>query len=198
MSDTAVRTAWGIPQNQYSELGVVFAAAQAKLQLAQSSERTPVITEQCREAFEAMVSKMRFFHSHYFLVPPLDNAALVSLGLVPKDGTVTRTGKPTAQVRADLDLAGGRHQLSMEIVYLTGSPEDKANKGYRAWYKVVPQGGPAPTHPEELTKSFYTQRKKDIAHFDYGDSGKMVYMAIQVENDGIKGDWGPIVSALIP
>jgi hypothetical protein len=166
--------------------------------MAQSSDRTPVITEQCRAAFEAMVSKMRFFHGHYFLVPPLDNAALISLGLTPKDNKPTASGKPTSEVMANLTLAGGRHELAMEIVYLSGSPEDRANKGYRVWYKTAPPGDAAPTDPEDLPKSFFTRRKKDIARFDYGDSGKMVYLAIQVENNGIKGDWGPMVSALIP
>jgi hypothetical protein len=86
----------------------------------------------------------------------------------------------------------------MRIVYLSGNPEDRANKGYRIWYKTVPPGGEAPTDPEELPKSFYTRRRKDVAHFEYGDSGKTVYMSVQVENDGIKGDWGPMVSELIP
>jgi hypothetical protein len=47
------RTAWGIPQAQFVELGTLFAAAQELLQKAQSSDRTPVIIEQCREAFDA-------------------------------------------------------------------------------------------------------------------------------------------------
>jgi hypothetical protein len=134
-----------------------------------------VITEQCREAFEALVKKMRFFHGHYFLIPPLTNADIVSLGLTPKDDKPTRSGKPTAEVKADLSLAGGKHELAMRIVYLSGNPEDRANKGYRVWYKTVPPGGEAPTDPEELPKSFYTRRRKDVAHFEYGDSGKTVY-----------------------
>jgi hypothetical protein len=65
----AVRTAWGIPQEQFNELGAAYSEAQTKLQLAQSGERTSVITEQCREAFKTLVKKMRFFHGHYFLIP---------------------------------------------------------------------------------------------------------------------------------
>jgi hypothetical protein len=30
------------------------------------------------------------------------------------------------------------------------------------------------------------------------DSGKTAYFAVQIENDGKKGVWGPMVSALIP
>jgi hypothetical protein len=33
-----------------------------------------------------------------------------------------------------------------------------------------------------LPKSFYTRRKKDKVSFDYGDSGKTAYMAVQVDD----------------
>jgi hypothetical protein len=92
----------------------------------------------------------------------------------------------------------GRHELEVKIVYITGSPEDKANKGYRIWYSVVAQGETPPANPEDLRKSFFTKRKKDIMEFDFGDSGKTVYFAVQVENGGKKGPWGPLASALIP
>jgi hypothetical protein len=34
--------------------------------------------------------------------------------------------------------------------------------------------------------------------FGFGDSGKTAYFCIQIENDGKKGPWGPMVNALIP
>jgi hypothetical protein len=49
-----------------------------------------------------------------------------------------------------------------------------------------------------LIKSFYTKRKKDVMEFEFGDSGKTAFFAVQIENDGKKGPWGPMVSALIP
>jgi hypothetical protein len=39
-----VRTAWGIPQDQFLELGTLFGAAQTLLQKAESSDRTAVIS----------------------------------------------------------------------------------------------------------------------------------------------------------
>jgi hypothetical protein len=39
---------------------------------------------------------------------------------------------------------------------------------------------------------------KDLIEFEVEDSGKTVYFAVQAENDGKKGGWGPMVSALIP
>jgi hypothetical protein len=54
-----------------------------------------------------------------------------------------------------------------------------------------------PPRPEDLRK-FFTRRKKDVIGFDFGNSGKTAYFAVQVENGGKKGPWGPPVSALIP
>jgi hypothetical protein len=121
----------------------------------------------------------------------------VALGLKPHDSTPTPSGKPTAQATVETYLVG-RHELGVKIVYVTGSPDDPANKGYRIWYRVAAPGETPPADPEELRKSFFTKRKKDLIEFDYGDSGKTAYFAVQIENDGKKGPWGPLVSALIP
>jgi hypothetical protein len=192
-----VRTAWAIPQDQFTELQTLHGNADVLLAKAMSSERTAVITEQCREAFEALSAKMRFFKAHYFLVPPLTNADLVNLGLSPHDPHQTPTGEPTATVTVDTFLKG-RHELGIQILYVSGDPEDRANKGYRVWYKTVAAGGEPVTSPKELNQSFFTKRKKDVMQFEFEDSGKTAFIAVQVENDGKKGQWGPLVSALIP
>jgi hypothetical protein len=197
MSDAAVRAAWNIPAEQFQELGALYAAAQALLQQAQSSERTPVITEQCREAFEALEAKARFFKGHYFLVPPLTNANLVDLGLRPHSTHPVPTGDPKAQAAVETYLTG-RHELGLRIVFVSGDPADRANEGFRIWYQVVPPGGDPITVPEGLHQSFFTRRKKDVIVFDFADSGKTVYISVQVENGGKKGPWGPIVSSVIP
>ena len=194
----ARRTAWGIPQDQYNELSTLFDAAQAILRKAMDkAERTHVITVECRAAFKAMTTKMRFFKDRYFKIPPLTEADIAALGLKVKDPHPTPTGDPTAEVMPEIFLVG-RHQLGVKMSYITGSPDDKANEGYRIWYKVVGPGETPPAGPEELTKSFFTRRRRDVIDFDYEDSGKTVYIAVQVENGGKKGPWGPMVSAVIP
>jgi hypothetical protein len=140
---------------------------------------------------------MRDFKRRYFLSPPLTESDFVSLGLEPHDGKPTPSHEPTAQVTIETYLVG-RHELGVRIVYLTGSPDDPANEGYRVWYSVVAPGEPPPRDPDDLRKSFFTRRKKDVIGFAFGDSGKTVYFAVQVENGGKKGPWGPLVSALIP
>ena len=194
----AQAAAWAFPAAVLTELAALSQAAETALDIAQNeSTRTPVTTAQCRAAFEALILKMRDIKRRYFLEPPLTDADLISLSLKPHDNTHTLSGPPTAQVTVETYLVG-RHELGVKIVYVTGSPQDPANKGCRIWYRVSGPGDSPPPGPEELGKSFYTRRKKDLIEFDFGDSGKTVYFAVQVENEGKKGPWGPLVSALIP
>jgi hypothetical protein len=191
--------AWDISAAALTELGNRITAAESALKFAKDeNNRTPVATARCKEAFDALSSFMRDFKRRYFLSPPLTDADFVSLGLKPHDTKPTPSGKPTAHVMAESYLIG-RHELGLKMVYIDGSPGDPANKGYRVWYKVVAPGETPPADPEtDLPKSFFTRRKKDVIEFDFGDSGKTAYFAVQVENDGTKGPWGPLVNALIP
>jgi hypothetical protein len=189
---------WNIPAMVLTEFDTLIQAAETALSTAQNeTTRTPVATAQCKAAFEALTDKARDIKRRYFLVPPLDDPALVSLHLKPHDSTPTPSGTPTAQVTIETYLVG-RHELGVKIIYVTGTPADPANKGYRIWYSVVGQGETPPATPDDLRKSFFTKRKKDVIEFDFEASGKTAHFAVQVENEGKKGSWGPLVSALIP
>jgi hypothetical protein len=190
--------AWGIPANVITALDGLAKAARDALTTAQNeTTRTPVATAKCREAFDALVAKMRDIKKRYFLSPPLVDSDYIALGLKPRDSTYTPSPAPTAQVTVETYLVG-RHELGVRIVYVTGSPDDTANKGYRIWYSVVAPGETPPENPDNLRKSFFTKRKKDLIEFTFDDSGKTAYFAVQIENDGKKGPWGSLVSALIP
>jgi hypothetical protein len=190
--------AWGIPAAVLTEFDGLIEASETALATAlNETTRTPVATAQCKAAFDALAATMRDIKRRYFLSPPLDDPAYISLGLKPPDTTPTQSGTPTAQVMIETYLVG-RHELGVRIIYVTGNPHEAANKGYRIWHKVVAPGETAPASPEDLPKSFSTKRKKDVIPFEYGDSGKTAYFAVQIENEGKKGPWGPLVSALIP
>jgi hypothetical protein len=195
---TVKQTYWNIPGTALTELTTLRDAARAALETAKNeTTRTPVANAQCKEAFDALSGCMRDCKRRYFLTPPLLDSDLISLGLKPHDLHPTPSIVPTAQVTVETYLVG-RHELGIRIIYVTGSPDDPANKGYRTWYSVIAPGETPPTDPEELHKSLYTKRKKDLIEFEYGDSGKAAFFAVQIENDGKKGPWGPLVSALIP
>ena len=190
---------WGIPESVLQKLSSLASTAESALEAAKNeSTRTPVANARCKEAFDALSAEMRDIKKRYFYNPPLTDSDFVALGLSPPDSTHTPSATPTAQVRIEAYLVG-RHELGVKIVYITGSPSDPANKGYRIWYSVVGAGEAPPERPEDLRKSFFTMRKKDLLQFEYEDSGKTAYFAVQIESSGGRqGPWGPIVSALIP
>jgi hypothetical protein len=191
-------SAWGIPPSVMQEFDSLIQAAANTLEAAKNeTTRTPVATAQCKEAFDALTAAMRDTKRRYFLSPPLLDSDYISLGLKPHDITPTQSGTPTAQVTIENYLVG-RHELGVRIIYVTGTPTGPANKGYRIWYSVIGQGETPPTDPNDLRKSFFTKRKKDVIEFDFGDSGKTACFAVQIENEGKKGPWGPLVNALIP
>ena len=195
---TANSVAWDIPTAVQTTFSPLVSAAESALALVKNeSSRTSVASAHCKTAFDAMTDKMRDIKKRYFYVPPLTDANMVSLGLKIPDHTPTPSGKPTAQVTLETYLVG-RHELRIKIVYVTGSPNDPANKGYRIWYSVIAHGETPPENPDDLRKSFFTKRKTDVIEFEFGDSGKTAWFAVQVENDGKKGNWGPLVQALIP
>jgi hypothetical protein len=99
----------------------------------------------------------------------------------------------------DVQVFRFRVQIIPELVFkCAGIRTDPANKGFRIWYSVVTSSEIPPANPDDLRKSFYTKRKKDVIEFDFGDSGKTAHFAVQIENEGKKGPWGPLVQALIP
>jgi hypothetical protein len=209
---TANAEAWDILPRRHNGL---YRADTALAASKNETTHTPVATARCREAFEALNDKERDIKRRYFLSPPLTASDLAALGLSPHDPHPTPSGKPTAEVwqkavgflprslrlaANSMQLLYGNYWLELggKLVYITGSPSDPANKGCRIWYSVVAPGEKPPVNPRELRESFFTRQKKDVIEFDYGDSGKTAYFAVQVENDGKKGPWGPMVNAFIP
>ncbi|MHC6201738.1 hypothetical protein ACYULU_00925 [Breznakiellaceae bacterium SP9] len=207
------QTAWNVPAADVQELASDYAAALGLLQKAQSAESTATICAQCKEAFEVLDKKMRLIKSHYFLIPPLLNSDLVSLGLHPQDHTSTPIPPPDGFAEADVSYPGvGTLELHCRPV--AGQPplDQKSDYGYRVYYGVMPQGGASvdvatgpkrelmkvPSTGEDLPHSLWVRHKKERFYFT-GDSGKTAYFCLQYENNkGEAGPWGPLFSAIIP
>ena len=190
--------AWKIEEDVLKELSALADEADNSLKLVQhESTRTPVAHADCKEAFELLTAAARDMKRRYFLVPPLRKSDLIALGLKVPDPNPTPSGPPTARAKIDTFLEG-RYELGYKVAYCSGNPDDPANKGFRIFYLVQDKSEGVPLHQTDLHESFFTKRKKDILRFAPEDSGKMCHMAVQIENEGKKGPWGPITSALIP
>ena len=158
---------------------------------------TPVAREKYKVAFTELEAAARAFKKQHLTIPPLDSSIFVSLGLKVPDKKPTPSGTPTAQISVETYLEG-KYELGVRLIYINGSPNDTANKSFRVFYSVVAHGETPPQEQEELRSSFSTTRKKRVIQFKPTDSGKTCYIAAQIENDGKKGPWGPMTSAVIP
>ena len=207
----ARRTAWGIPQDRYNELTELYDAARAAFQMAQDdAQRTPVVTEACREAFGAQEAEMRFFKKHYFLEPPLSGTDIVAMGLSLLN-PASPIPRPTAQPEADLTFPGIHLVELRNIRPVAGGiiPDPRSDYGVRIFYGL--SGDPTENHRfrvtgvpktgKDLPESLFTRRKRELFDFE-GESGQTVYFCLQYEiprggQEG-KGPFGPVLTATVP
>ena len=190
--------AWDIKPEVINEFTALTELAEhAQEKTANKNTRTSVAITKRDTALDLLEKAARDIKKRYFYVPPLEESDIIALGLKIRDTSYTPTGSPTAQVAAETFLKG-RHELGIKFVYASGDPNDRANKGFRVYYKVLEEREKEPTSPEELTKSFFTKKKKTVIRFDYNDSRKFVFIAVQVENEEKKGPWGLMIKAVIP
>jgi len=189
---------WNIPAETIENFTDLVAETSELFHLAQDKKkRTTVISADNKAALLRMESTMRDIKKRYLHIPPLTEGDYAWLRLRLRDTIPTPSRAPTAQAKVETFLEG-RHELGTRIVYVEGDPNDASNSGYRIYYTAQPDDVPPPEHQSQLRESFFTRRKKGRIMFDPGDSGKICHFAVQIENEGKKGPWGPITSALIP
>jgi hypothetical protein len=210
------RTAWGVPAADFTELGNLFDAAEALLQKAEDeAEQTHVITVECQGAFTALKEKMRFFRDRYFKMPPLTEGDWAALGFRQKDPGPTPIPAPEGVPAASLSYPGGPHAMTAHLGPMAGTREldPRSDYGYAIYAGVMPPGGATleqaasdkhylmklPTDGKGLQHYRFTRRRKEKILFDAEDAGMTAYVCCRYENGkGEVGQWGPVVSAIIP
>ncbi|MDR3115707.1 MAG: hypothetical protein LBU25_09335 [Treponema sp.] len=212
----ALRTAWGIPAAQFTELSALFGNAEALLQKAMDdAERTHVITVECQGAFTALKEKMRFFWDRYFKMPPLTEGDWAALGFRKKDPHPTPAPAPEGVPSASFSYTGAPHVLTAHLSPLAGTLElnPESDYGYAVYLGVMPPGGATleqaasdkhylmkpPADGKPLGHYRFTRRRKEKILFDSEDAGMTAYICCRYENQkGDVGQWGPVASAVIP
>jgi hypothetical protein len=210
---------WNIPQAEITEFVSLTSNASSSLNMAMSNDRTPIVTAHCRADFEALTAKMRYIKSHYFLVPPLTEEDLVSLGLSLPDPNKTPVPKPVNQAGIEI-VKWLPHFFGLKL--FTAGVVDAAEEEYgiRVYYGLAETGaapaigrpsatrltddvsllsGP-PQTPKDLPNSFFTKRKKDILDLPPEASGKTCYFAgrYEIGKGREAGPWGTMISAVVP
>jgi hypothetical protein len=131
--------------------------------------------------------------------PHITNLDRTAMGLPLRDTKPTPVGDPAGLVTATVKYPN-EGALELHIEHVESTPFDKrANYGVKIVYDVLPVGAPAPAHAEQLQRSLFTRRKKELLTFGDDDSRKVAWFRLRYENSkGKAGQWGPIFSAVIP
>ncbi|MDR1326722.1 MAG: hypothetical protein LBK00_11880 [Treponema sp.] len=210
------QTAWGIPEAEFTELDSFCSTATSLLQKARDeAERTHVITVECQEAFKVLSAKMRFFRDRYFKIPPLSEGDWVALGFRQKDPHPSPVPAPDGVPVVTLSYPGGPHAITVHLGAMMGTQDLAAESdyGYAIYAGIMPPGGATleqaasdkhylmkiPMDGKGLQHYRFTRRGKEKFIFDAEDAGKTVYVCCRYENrKGEAGQWGPVVSLVIP
>jgi hypothetical protein len=190
---------WGvIPPTQ--EMAASLKDLRTKVEKCRQQDHSPIDTlakNNARKAAEKDVRNyVQGFIAHNINVTDEDRR-LMDLPIYDKKPTPV--GNPVGLVTANF-RSPNRGALEMLIEHVEGSPFDrKANYGYKIQHAVIPYGAPVPESVNELPESRFTRRKREMFIFDKLDSGKTACFCLRYENSkGKAGQWGPIVSAVIP
>jgi hypothetical protein len=210
------RTLWGVPSDEFIELGSLYAAAQALLRKAMDeAERTHVVTVEVQKAFKVLTAKMRFFRDRYFKLPPLTDGDWAALGFRSKDPHPTPIPAPTGTPLTSLSYPGGPHVMAAHLGPMPGTEalDPRSDYGYAIYVGIMPPGGATleqaasqkhylmktPKDGEGLTHYRFTRRRKERIVFSAEDAGMTAYVCARYENDkGEVGLWGPVTSMVVP
>jgi hypothetical protein len=163
-------------------------------------DHSPVDTLRRNEARKTIERDVRSLLKGFVLYNPnVTEEDRRIMGLPVRDSVRTPVGDPEGQVTAKIKFPNER-TLELHIEHVGDVPTDKrANYGVKIAYDVFPMDAPAPENASALHRAEFTRRKKKLFTFDEGESRKIAWFRLRYENrKGKAGQWGPMISAVIP
>jgi len=190
--------AWNVPTSKITSLIEAYAAAEHENSIP-SSERNMVTNMRKKTAFSVLTEEMRDIKRRYFYIPPLTESDFKGLGLKPKDTTPTPIGDPVGLVTATIRYPN-EGALELRFEHVMSSPFDRrANYGIKIRYGIFHVDAPPVVDVNLLVNFKFTKRRKEMFNFDRENRKKIAYFCMRYENSkGGEGQWGPVISGVIP
>jgi hypothetical protein len=187
-----------IPQATLTKFSQATESAKIAIAVPEGA-RNAISNAQLKAAFDELVAMMRDIKKRYFYNPSLRDDHFAALGLKPKDTIPTTVGNPVGLVTATVKYPN-EGALELNIKHVAGSPYDsRANYGVKIRYGVFPADAHVATDVNQLYESRFTRKKKELITFDRKDKQKTACFCLRYENSkGAAGQWGAIISAVIP
>ena len=198
LANPAKRTLLGMPQDEYTRLTTAYTAAKEIISIPQRDRTLGWVADK-NAAIKQLTAVMRDVKKRRFFSPPLIDSDFVVLCLKVKDTEPTAIADPVGLVTATVKYPNAG-AIELLIHHVEGSPFDaKANYGVKYKYGVFHADAPAPDDINLLSEGDFTRRKKALVTFDRKDFGKKAVFCFRYENSkGKAGQWGPMVTAVIP
>jgi hypothetical protein len=191
--------AWGVSAPNQALVASV-SDFEVRLQKMDDPNRGKIDVIHKNEARKAAEKGMRNYVQGFLARNPSVTAAdKEAMGLPVYDTIPTPVGDPVGLVTATVKYVNVG-ALELSINHVEGSPYDqRANYGVKIRYGVF-SGDVLPVEEvSRLTESRFSRRKRELFTFDRKDSGKTACFCLRYENSkGKSGQWGPVVSAVIP
>ena len=194
---------------KFTDWGVINISDEAKLRLddfsskvekCKSPTRSPLDIQAKNMVKKAVEKDFRTYIQGFIAKNPLvtdEDRKMMKITIY--DTIPTPVGNPVGLVTATIKYVN-EGALELNIKHVEGSPTDKrANYGVKIRYAVAPIDAPPLTEPAQMTDSRFTRRKKELFTYEKKDAKKMAYFCLRYENSkGKPGQWGPVISAVIP
>ena len=198
LANPAKRTLWGMPQDEYTRLTGAHTTAREIYSIPER-DRTLGWTADKNAALKALKAVMRDIKKRRFYSPPLTDSDFVVLGLKVKDVEPTVIAPPVGLVTATVKYPN-EGALELGIHHVDGTPFDaRANYGVKIAFDIFDGDRPPTLSIGQLSQSKFTRRKKELFTFAPEDRRKTACFCFRYENSkGQTGQWGQIISAVIP
>jgi hypothetical protein len=191
---------WKVPMDEVTGtagLGALAVDAKAALAVVKSADKTATAVADCKAAFKVMIAKMRSIKKHYFLIPPLTAADLITLGLKPPDPNQTPQGEPVNPPFFEL-FVKGYCQVGL-LIREEGAVRFAIPDGVDGAVLLLQIGGERPSGPDKLPSIKLITRARSVIPFEPEDVGKPAYISLQWQNGkGEKGLPAPMQEIVVP
>jgi hypothetical protein len=159
---------------------------------------SPAVTETKNEARAAVESFVRIFTDKYLRHDPVSDAQRLDCGVhIRKSPSPVPPPETVPELTADTSV---RHRVSIHYHVLGSTKRGKPPKVAGIEIRSAIRETPPDTIEEDLIHSHYDTKSPLVLHFDENLRGKRLYLAgrWEIQREGIKGDFGPVIDVIIP
>ncbi|MDR1575857.1 MAG: hypothetical protein LBS37_07620 [Treponema sp.] len=159
---------------------------------------TPPITEAKNEARKAVQSYARVFTNKYLRNDPVTNQQRLECGVpIRQPPSPVPPPKDVPELTADTSVS---HRVSIHYRVLGSTKRGKPPKVAGIEIRSGVRDTPPVTIEDDLIHSHYDTKSPLVLHFDEDSRGKRLYLAgrWEIQREGIKGDFGPVIDVIIP